>query len=243
MLIWLIGDLIMTFTMIAIWNSSSGSGLIGGYSRSQLTTYYLVALYLQWVVLWWPFSEIFREIKNGDIIITCLSKPISYYFSWFFMDLGWHLVSSFVGFFTTVLITIYLRTDLSLSLKPEFLLFFVLAVVLAIFVTYSISVCLGLLAFWFTEVGAIESFFWLGRGFFGGAALPISFIPETLRSLVIILPFRYVFSFPLEIILGKLLPVEIFLGFMLGFFWLTLLVLVYKLMWDKGRKVYSAYGQ
>ncbi|MDP1743502.1 MAG: ABC-2 family transporter protein, partial [Candidatus Amesbacteria bacterium] len=56
------------------------------------------------------------------------------------------------------------------------------------------------------------------------------------------LPFRYMYSFPLEIILGKLAGKEIVFGFTVGIIWILILVIIYKTMWSKGTKAYTSAG-
>lgn len=243
MFIWLVGDLLMILSMIAVWNSATAQGKIGGYSRPELVTYYIVAHFLQWIILWYPFSDLFHQIKNGDIALSVLSKPISNFLNYFFMEIGWHLISSVVGLATSLLLAYYFRNNLALSFALVNFLFFLLAVILGILLTFTMSMNMGLLAFWFTEVGALESFFWMGRSMLGGASLPISFIPGSFQIVVKLLPFRYLFSFPLEILFNKVSLGETFLGFLVAAFWLTTFFFIYRLMWKRGRKVYSAYGQ
>jgi ABC-2 type transport system permease protein len=243
MFIWLLGDLLVVLSMIAIWNSSAAKGLIGGYSRSELVTYYIIAHFLQWIILWYPFSGLFHQIKDGDIVLSVLSKPISCYFNWFFMDVGWHLISSIVGLTTSLVLAYYFKGNLSFSVSFVNLLLFFPAVVLGILICFTLSLDMGLLAFWFTEVGALESFFWMGRSLFGGASLPVSFIPGYFQFLVKILPFRYLFSLPMEILLGKLTLGETVWGFIIACLWLMVFLLIYRWLWNRGRKTYSAFGQ
>jgi len=100
-----------------------------------------------------------------------------------------------------------------------------------------------MLAFWFTEVWTVDTLFWAARNFLGGWYLPVSFFPGALKTIIEILPFRYLFSFPLEVFFNKLSLKETFLGAAICLLWILFFLLLYKLMWSKGRKAYTSFGQ
>jgi len=242
-LIWLTGNILSLITIIALWLSASAGNTIGGYTKPELVTYYIFALFLQWLNGWFPFYALSSEIKSGEIILTTLSKPVSLFKRAFAEELGWHLVSVWVGLVASLFLVFCFRNFVHFDFFLTKLLVFVWALGLSILVTFTASLCLGMLAFWFTEVDAVDSVFWTARMFLGGQGLPISLIPSSFQSLVRVLPFRYMFSFPLEIYFGKLSTGEIILGFLVASFWSGILFCLYRLMWNRGRRTYTAFGQ
>ncbi|HUW21380.1 MAG TPA: ABC-2 family transporter protein [Candidatus Bathyarchaeia archaeon] len=244
MLIWLVSNLLSLVTIIAVWFSISGNEILGGYTKPELITYYVVALFLDWLTLWLPFYEITDQIQNGEIILTVLAKPISLYWQKFSQELGWHLVSLLVGLISTSIVAVFLRQYLFFQFSPVNLFLVLLTIILAIFIIYTLSLSLGLLSFWFTEVYAIDSLFWAARTILSGRVIPLSFIPAGLGQTVVkILPFRYMFSFPLEIYFNKLSVFEIFQGLVIQLFWLGILLFIYKITWSRGRRAYTSFGQ
>ncbi len=242
MLIWLVSNALSLVVAIAIWFSSSAGETIGGYTKPELITYYVVALFLQWLIGWFPFYGIRDEIKSGDIV-SMIVKPFSYYWRKFTGEIAWHLISSLVGLAATSLFIFFLRDYIVIILSPIKILMLFLAIILAIFVVFSFSFCMGLLSFWFLQVGAVDSLFWIARSILGGQFIPISFIPPAFQTLVKLLPFRYMFSFPLEIYFGKLSGMEIVQGGIIGIVWVGILTQLYQLMWSRGRRAYTAFGQ
>ncbi len=242
MLIWLASNALSLITTIAIWFSASAGEMIGGYSKPELITYYVAALFLQWLTGWFPFYDVRDEIKEGRIV-SMIIKPISYYWQKFTGELGWHAISSSVGLATTFLFAFLLRNYIVFDLFLTKILILILAIILAIFVVFSFSLCMGLLAFWFIEVGSLDSLFWISRLILGGQGIPISFIPPAFQTLIKLLPFRYMFSFPLEIYFGKLSGMEVIQGMIIAIFWIGISVQLYKLMWSRGRRAYTAFGQ
>jgi ABC-2 type transport system permease protein len=242
MFIWLASNALSLVTAIAIWFSASAGQTIGGYTKPELITYYVAALFLQWLTGWFPFYGIRDEIKDGGIV-NAIVKPVSYYWRKFSEESGWHVISSSAGLATTFLFAFFLRHYIVFSLPLAKLVVLALSIILAIFVVFSFSLCMGLLSFWFLEVAALDSLFWIARLILGGQGLPISFIPPAFQPLVRLLPFRYMFSFPLEIYFEKVSRMEIIQGIIIQLFWIAILVQVYKLMWSRGRRAYTAFGQ
>lgn len=241
-LVWLICNTLSLMTIVAVWLSASGREIIGGYSKPELVSYYIAALFLEWIVGWFPFYWLSDEIKNGEITIHTLIKPISIFKKAFALEVGWHLVSSWIGLAASLFLVFFFRQTIAFNFYFSRLFLLVLVVPLSILITFSLSLCMGLLAFWFTEIMAIDSVYWAGRTILGGQGIPISFIPQTYQFLVKLLPFRYMFSFPLEIYFGKLTETEIIQGLIIQIFWFLILVRVYKLMWRTGRRAYTAFG-
>jgi ABC-2 type transport system permease protein len=170
-------------------------------------------------------------------------KPASGFVSVLFREVGWHIISSVVGLITSLILLYSFPNNVFLIVPLINIFFIFLALTIAILVTFSFSFDMALLAFWFTDVGAIESFFWMGRSVLGGATIPISFLPLWAKNLVIFLPFRYMFSFPLEILFNKVNLIEIFQGLLIGIIWIVFLYYLYHYLWEKGRRIYSAFGQ
>jgi ABC-2 type transport system permease protein len=241
--IWLLNSLVSTGMIILVWLSASAGSQIGGYSKPELITYYVAGLFLHWLNGWFPFYDVSDQIRSGRIVVGALSKPHSFYWSTFFEELGWHTVSVWVGLLASLFLSLFWGQYLVFHLGQTNLLGLILAIGLSIGVTYGFSLCMGLLAFWFTTIDAFESFFWICRSILGGTAIPLSFVPETFQLVVRVLPFRYMFSFPLEVYLGKLSTGGLLFGLGMQLVWSVGLFGLYRLMWQKGRRIYTAFGQ
>lgn len=244
-LVWIFSNLVFLTVIVSVWLSASSTQSLGGYSVSELIGYYLVGFFLHWVVNWLPFYSTADEIKSGEIVASTLTKPFSFYWRKFSEEAGWHAFAIILGLTMTLILAVVFQHQQLIAFEFSWNMLFwaLIAVVLAIFSVFGFSLCLGLLAFWFTEVWTVDTLFWAGRNFLGGWYLPISFFPGVFQTIIKILPFRYLFSFPLEIFFNKLSLKEIILGIIISLFWILFFILLYRVMWERGRKAYTSFGQ
>lgn len=125
---------------------------------------------------------------------------------------------------------------------PISVLLFIISILIAYEISFYISIILGLSNFWFHDIDFLRNHFDLGYRLLSGAVVPVIFLPLWLQQINGVLPFRYMLSFPVEIITNKLSPDQLFLGFCAQIFWGILLYLGYKFMYIQGIKIYQGYG-
>jgi ABC-2 type transport system permease protein len=101
---------------------------------------------------------------------------------------------------------------------------------------------IALLAFWATRADALlalqDSLIFL----LGGLVAPIRLLPDGMRALATLLPFRYMVAFPVEVLTGQLSPLEVTYGFLIQAGWLVVALAFYALLWRKGLSHYTAVG-
>ena len=100
----------------------------------------------------------------------------------------------------------------------------------------------GLLAFWFVEIGGLFNMMEVIIVVFAGLIMPISLMPQQIKNLANYLPFSYIVYYPIFAFLGKFAAprlVEIVLTQLL---WLLILITVYKVLWIKGIKKFTGVG-
>jgi ABC-2 type transport system permease protein len=70
----------------------------------------------------------------------------------------------------------------------------------------------------------------------------LSLLPEPVAAAGLFLPFRSSMGFPLEILLGRLGPLEILLGFATTVVWIGVFALLFRFGWRSGVRRYQAVG-
>ncbi len=71
---------------------------------------------------------------------------------------------------------------------------------------------------------------------------PIVLLPAGMQQLAIVLPFRYMLSFPVEILAGQLEGSAIWTGLAIQAAWLLLALALCVGLWRAGLRRYSAVG-
>lgn len=78
--------------------------------------------------------------------------------------------------------------------------------------------------------------------FFAGRLAPLELFPQFLQRVADILPFRWMLAFPVELLLGRLTPGELWLGIAAQLFWLVAGYLVMQVIYRAGIRRYAAFG-
>jgi len=75
-----------------------------------------------------------------------------------------------------------------------------------------------------------------------GNLAPLDLFPAPIPQLSVYLPFRYTLSFPVEILLGRVSGDQLWLGFAVQSLWLLATIVLYRVLWTRGLRQYSAFG-
>lgn len=73
-------------------------------------------------------------------------------------------------------------------------------------------------------------------------AAPLALLPEPVRVLAEWLPFYRMLGFPVELLLGKLTPQQVLVGFGAQIAWLAVAAVLLNVAWSRGIRKYSAVG-
>lgn len=128
-------------------------------------------------------------------------------------------------------------------LRPSLLLFFPAAILIGWLARLAVSGSIALLSFWIEDVTTLNLV--LNGGIWallGGMIVPVATFPEKIRYIAELLPYRYMLSFPIEIVSGRLSNVEIYQGFGTALLWIILFSALMRIIWKSGLKTYTAYG-
>ena len=114
--------------------------------------------------------------------------------------------------------------------------------VLTFFLGFAINMIIGLLAFWFLEVGSFLHLLMIVQYFLGGHMSPLSLLPDPIRDVVTWLPFAYETYYPTIILLQQLDPDQIVGVLATQVLWVIVLSLLARWAWSRGLRRYAAFG-
>ncbi len=239
-LLYSLSGLARPLIFLAIWLAALSSGAKTTFTKEEFIAYYLLVMVLgAWVSAWTaPFLS--SKIRYGRLS-PYLLRPFSY----LLFDLGNNIGEKIFKLAYSLAIALALGIIFKVQppvLTPLELGAIGISLITALFLNYLTDFCIGLVAFWTSEVRSLVDFLDLFIFIFSGLLFPLALLPSQIQNIAGYLPFRYIMSFPIEIYLHKLTSAEIIFGLAMELFWLMAIILLYKFMWRKGLKVYSAIG-
>ena len=239
MLIWMLIN-VMPLVMLAVWFSMSEGGPIEGYTQSDFVSYYLLLAFVQQMTSVWVIYELDYEIRHGDLSIKLL-HPLNPLHDYLTTNLADKILRPFalvpLGFAAWLIFPgiHYHLTFLSLSL-------FVVALAAAWFIRFMAQYIIGLLAFWVSDSMTLNDIWFALAEMLGGMIAPLDLFPPQVTAIANWLPFRFMLSFPVEIVSGRLTELDLATGFVAMVFWVGLSLLLYRWVWRRGIRQFSAFG-
>ena len=170
------------------------------------------------------------KILNGDFVLD-LIKPVNIVWFSYLKSLGESLAQTVLQTFP--LIIIFSPIILKVTIWNNFGLYLG-ALFLGHILFSTIYAIIGFTAFIFVDVWALRRLAEDTIKIMSGALLPIALFPESLKKIVFIFPFHYLYDFPLQILLNLEMDVSaIRFNFINAILWeivlLVLLCLIYKI--------------
>jgi len=187
--------------------------------------------------LWFYDYSIFADIENGNISYE-LVRPMNLYGRWFTMNAAYRLAVVALRCMPILLVSFIIPEPFRLILPTELWrlgLFFVsMALSLGIIVSFTMLIYIST----FSTISSTGTRVVLGiaAGFLSGEFIPIPFFPDTLRTLVELLPFGAMQNMPLLIFSGYLAGEALARGLILQVFWLVALFLLGHALMGKALK-------
>jgi ABC-2 type transport system permease protein len=239
--IWMISQVLEPLVYLIVWSTvSNGSGgSVGGYTAQGFAAYYLAFMLVNQVTYTWIMWEYEYRVRQG-LLSFALLKPVHPIHS----DISDNLSSKLITLpiLTVVAVGLALVFHPSAALSWWAALAFIPALVLAFLVRFLVEWTLALAAFWTTRVNAINQVYFTLMLFLAGQIAPLSLFPRWLQIIAGILPFRWMLGFPVELVLGRLTPIQALEGLAAQAVWVMISFVLIRVIWRAGVRVYSAVG-
>lgn len=239
--IWLISQVLEPLVYLIVWSTvSKGSGgSVGGYTARGFAAYYLVLMLVNQVTFTWIMYEYEYRVRKGSLSFALL-KPVHPIHSDISDNLSSKLISLPILLLAAAGLALIFRPMAALTLWA--VLAFIPALVLAFLVRFLLEWTLALAAFWTTRVSAINQVYFILMLFLAGQIAPLTLFPRWMQIAANILPFRWMLGFPVELVLGRLTPVQALEGLATQAAWVIVSLGLVRTIWRAGVRVYSAVG-
>jgi ABC-2 type transport system permease protein len=101
---------------------------------------------------------------------------------------------------------------------------------------------LQLVAFWADNCWSLLVAHRIVAGLLGGLLLPLAVFPAWSQSALAALPFRYLFAFPVDVLLGRVGPADYGLGIAIALGWCGVFAAISAAVWRRGTLQYTGVG-
>jgi ABC-2 type transport system permease protein len=239
MLFWFIVRVVEPLIYISVWSSiaNNSGGTVNGLTTGDIAAYYIVIMVVNQMTFLGLIGLWGYRVKTGALS-NFLLRPVSI----FHRDLA-NLLANKAITLTFIIPTVVI---LSLVFLPRFnttplnIIGFFVAVVIAFCLRFMLESVVGMVAFWLTHMDAVERLYSVTLFFFSGRIAPLLLLPVWMQQIANILPFRWILSFPTEILLGRLTTQEIVNGFVAQDLWLVSSYVGLVFFWRAAVQRYSS---
>ncbi len=243
MLVMVAGNLLYLTVVFFLWKSiyaSSGTDIVNGMTFHDTLIYLVLATALFNFMEMYTVWEIGRNIQSGKIVLDLL-KPMRYRSYLFWSYSGTFVIQFFATFLPTFII-VYIVTGGTIPIGMN-LLYFMLSVIMAVIINYSIDFIVGTICLYTQSIWGINIMKQVIVLLLSGATIPIAFFPEILKKVVSFLPFQSIYNTPLTILLSGSINFETLL-IQLGtqLIWCVVLLLLSSMFWKVSLRQITVNG-
>jgi ABC-2 type transport system permease protein len=241
MIIWLIGMIVEPLMYLVVWRTVAiyNGGNVSGYSAGDFSAYFIATMLVNHVTFSWIMWEYDYRIRMGEFSTTLL-KPIHPIHKDIAENLGYKLLTLLIILPTAALLAWLFRPTFSFTAGG--MMAFVPGVTLAFFMRFLLEWTLAMAAFWTTRISAINQAYFVLLLFFSGRLAPLDLFPGFVQTIADLLPFRWMISFPVQLVLGQLSVEETIVGFIAQLIWLVIGYGLIRVVYRAGIKRYAAFG-
>ena len=230
----------MPLVMLAIWSAVAREGPIAGYSQKGFTAYYLATLLVRLLTGSWVVWELTMEIRQGTLALRLL-RPLHPLIAYSAENLAAVPLRGLIAI-PLVIVLLVFAGGTALTHDLRLWLIFLPAMLGAWLLTFLVMALIGTLSLYVeSAVSLFEA--WLGlSAVLSGYLVPIDLFPAALARVANVLPFRFLLSFPVEVVLGRLHPTQalVLLAAQWGYVSVALCAVI--LVWRAGMRRFGAYG-
>jgi len=236
---WMLTSLLMIIMMV-VWIGISKGGPVNGFSPPDFVAYYMVGMIVRQLTAVWASWELDFKIREGQLS-PLLLRPIHPIHNDIAANWGEKAIRMVIAL-PIVVAVLVLTPGVRLDLSPGTIALFLLSIGGAWMIMFFLDYLVGILAFWVSQVSA---FILLMEGFrvvLGGILAPLQMFPDWAQQALNWLPFRYMLSFSIEILTGRVQGDRLWFGLAVQFAWGIFMILAVRLLWARAMRSYSAVG-
>jgi ABC-2 type transport system permease protein len=241
LVIWLIGMILEPTVYLVVWSTVARGqgGAVGGFGPQEFAAYFVTMMLVNHWTFTWVMHDFEYSVRMGQLSPQLL-RPLHPIHLHVADNVTYKLLTSLV--MVPVAVLIAWAFDARFEPQGWSLALAVPALALSFVARLLLGCSLAFAAFWTTRVLAINEMYFLTSWFLSGMMAPLALLPDAVRAVATALPFRWLVSFPVELILGRLSPGEAAFGLGMQVVWAAAIFGLFTVLWREGLKRYSAVG-
>lgn len=224
---------------LAVWSTVAGGNNVAGWSRGEFVAYYLTFMVVNHLTGSIETHTAGWEIKQGELSPRLL-LPVHPGLRTLASNVGFKTIGIFVVVPSVLLLAVLFRPDYNTT--PGMVALGVLSILPAAAIQFLAGYTIAMLSFWITRADAVDHLHAMLLLLLAGQIAPIALLPGALRTVTNLLPYRYMLSFPVELITGRLDGRDTLVGFALQALWLAGTWFLMRFAWRRGVRHYAAVG-
>ena len=238
-----IGNLLYLIVVYFLWKAiyaSAGTDVVNGMTFTDTLIYLALATALFNFMEMYAVWEIGRNIQSGKIVLDLL-KPMEYrkYLFWSFSG---SFIAKFLLTFLPTFIAVAIVTHGAIPMGLN-LLYFVISVVMAVSINYSIDFIVGTICLYTESIWGINIMKQVIVLLLSGATIPLAFFPDKLRTAVNYLPFQSIYNAPLTLLLdGAPTAEKVLTTLGTQLIWCIAMMIISKVFWKVSLRQITVNG-
>lgn len=237
------GNIAELVALAVIWTIVyKNINMIKGYTSGEMISYVVFAWFFSFLTTTYAFERnVARDIHLGTLS-NLLVKPQSYIRYVMAVATGRITIAFLIVLAQGAIVFSFFRNTLIFSLDFSTIILLLCMLVATYFINLFLSILIGFVAFWTTEINGTYYSFRVFSRFMSGTFFPISLLPVFFMKASFFLPFVYTIYIPVQLYLGKISFAEGLRGLAIEILWIAALYVIIKIVWRMGLRKYESVG-
>jgi ABC-2 type transport system permease protein len=238
---WLVGMLAEPVVYLVVWTTitEERGAPVGGYTAGQFAAYYIVwTLVRNMNIVFTPYGWEWR-IREGELSAALL-RPLHPLHEDIAGFAGWKVVT--IVLWLPIAAALWVAFDPEFDTRPLEVAVFCVAIWGAYLIRTMFLTALGMVTFWTTRVSALFELFIGLELLLSGRLVPLPVMPDWAEDVAALLPFKWSFFFPIDVLVGDMTNRELLEGLGMQLLWIVVLTGLFLVVWRFAIRRYSAVG-
>ncbi len=235
-----LAGIITTILFSMLWFASTDLGY-GGLSKEYVISYFFLVLIVSKLTIDVSIKLVTGAIVTGNFAKYML-RPFNYLTEAIAANLAEQTIQTLFVLPVIAVGGYFLSDYLVYDITPYTVFLFLLAIGIANILKFLMAQIFSLIAFTVKQIYGLRNLHENMLYILSGEIIPYASLPLIIISILELSPFRYLLSFPIEILIGGMRPYDLRIGFIISIIWIIVLYLIYKIGYAINIKKYEAEG-